>query len=129
MFIISLSNINPDIQIEYQPEYMETPPQVSYTGRNGPVYIYGGKFVENIVQALARHVVMYQMLQIDTACAAAGLEGQIALTVHDEIVSIVHDDHVDTAAMITRDCMGTPPPWASQLPVSYELAVTDHYTK
>ena len=50
--------------------------------------LYGGKLTENIVQALSRIVLFRQMLKIDTLFQSYGGESRVALSVHDEVVSV-----------------------------------------
>ncbi len=55
----------------------------SVTKRWGEKKAYGGYFVENIVQAIARDIMAFGMLAVEAA------RYQVVLTVHDEIVSEV----------------------------------------
>ena len=87
--------------------------RVVYKSRKGPISIWGGGVVENIVQALARCVVGEQMLKI-------GERYRPALTVHDAVVCVVPDDEVEEATEFIVQCMKTPPDWAKGLPVACE---------
>ena len=89
----------------------ESNSRVVYESRKGPVSIWGGAVVENIVQALARCVVAEQMLKISERYRAA-------LTVHDAVVCVVPDDEVKEATEFIVQCMMTPPDWATGLPVA-----------
>ena len=75
--------------------------------------IYGGKTVENLVQALARIVITEQMLQI-------AKRYKIVLQVHDEVVVICPESHKDKAIADITKIMSTPPAWAPDLPVACE---------
>ena len=78
--------------------------------------LFGGKLAENIVQALARIVVMDNMLTIHREL---GL--QMVLQVHDELDYVVPErDAESLAAQITR-IMSAPPAWAPDLPVAVEV--------
>ena len=94
--------------------------QVVYKSRKGPVSIWGGGVVENIVQALARCVVGEQMLKI-------GERYRPALTVHDAVVCVVPDDEVEEATEFIVQCMKTPPDWATGLPVACEAKYGKSY--
>jgi len=83
--------------------------------------IYGGKVVENIVQALARIVVSEQM----TTIKEAGFP--VVLQVHDENVMVVRVKDTDTAQQVVERVMSTSPSWATDLPVACESAVGDNY--
>jgi DNA polymerase bacteriophage-type len=86
--------------------------QISYLGINQysrkwqRLKTYGGKLVENIVQALARDVLAEGML----AAHAAG--ARIGLTVHDEIIASGAPLGVLVASMIAA------PEWAEDLPLA-----------
>ena len=69
---------------------------------------YGPKFVENIVQAIARDILCYAM-QTLRCCS-------IVAHVHDEII-IEADRRMSLEAVCEQ--MGRTPPWAKGLPVSY----------
>ena len=87
--------------------------QYVYKSRKGPVSIWGGSLVENVVQALARIVVGEQMLQIQKRY-------RVALTVHDAAVIVVPEAEKDEALAYIVECMSKPPAWASGLPVACE---------
>jgi len=94
--------------------------EYTYQTRNGPSRIYGGKVVENVVQALARCVVAEQLIKI-------AKRYRVVLTVHDSIVSCVPEDEVDEAREYIEQCMRTPPKWAAGLPVNCESEVGKSY--
>jgi DNA polymerase len=75
--------------------------------------IYGGKVVENIVQALARIVVTEQMLEISRRY-------KIALQVHDEVVVVCDQDEAEECKAYVEAVMSKPPAWAPYLPVACE---------
>jgi len=87
--------------------------RVVYDSRKGPVSIWGGGVVENVVQALARIIVGTQMVDINATY-------RVALTVHDAAVVVVPDDEVDEAIALITGLMSTPPVWAKGLPVACE---------
>ena len=92
-------------------------PSITYMGVNdknkwGRIETYGGKLVENVVQAIARDC----LAQAIEHLGAAGLP--VVFHIHDEVV-------IDTAAFDTNDAMldkvvkimSTPIPWAEGLPL------------
>jgi hypothetical protein len=83
-------------------------------------YIYGGKVIENIVQALARIVVADQMVAI-------AKEFPVALQVHDENVCVVDDADVSRAEHVMMREMSKPPTWAPTLPIACEIGVGDNF--
>ena len=84
-----------------------------YKSRKGPVTIWGGSVVENVVQALARIIVGQQMIAISKMYP-------VVLTVHDAAVCVVEEDEVDRALARIVEVMSTPPSWAKGLPVACE---------
>lgn len=94
-----------------------------YTTKRGPIKIYGGKVVENVVQALARIVVFDQMAKIDQEFRKRDSEDarfKVALTVHDEVVAVVPEDQAQRSLDFMIKVMSTPPQWAQGLPVACE---------
>lgn len=71
---------------------------------------YGGKLVENIVQAIARDLLTYALHTLDDA------GHKIVMHVHDEAVI---DEPYDSGASVESVCtlMATPPAWAQGLPL------------
>jgi DNA polymerase I-like protein with 3'-5' exonuclease and polymerase domains len=105
--------------------------QFLYDGRFGPVKIYGGKVIENVVQALARIVVFDQMAKIDQHLRKLdGKNGErykVVLTVHDEVVAVVPEHYAQTCLDFMVNVMSTPPAWAADLPVACEGDIGDSY--
>jgi DNA polymerase I-like protein with 3'-5' exonuclease and polymerase domains len=94
-----------------------------YTTKRGSIKIYGGKVVENVVQALARIVVFDQMAKIDQEFRkrdSADTRFKVALTVHDEVVAVVPKIDAQRSLDFMIKVMSTPPQWAQGLPVACE---------
>ena len=91
-----------------------------YSSRKGPVNIWGGTMVENVVQALARIIVGEQMRWISK-------QYRVALTVHDAAVLVVPEKELSAAKEYVELCMSTPPAWAKGLPVACELKFSESY--
>jgi DNA polymerase len=81
--------------------------------KNETVRIYGGKVVENIVQALARIVIGQQMLKIAERY-------RVVLTVHDAVACIAPETEVLEAKRYVEECMRSAPEWAVGLPLNCE---------
>lgn len=96
--------------------------QMAYKTRNGMVNIYGGKLIENIVQALARCIVCTQMLLIQRKTS-------VVLTVHDSAVICVPNAKVTQARAFVTACMEWTPEWAKGLPVKGEANVGLNYAE
>lgn len=85
-----------------------------YDSRQGVKSIWGGAVTENVVQALARQIIGYQMVCL------AEIGYRPVLTVHDSLVYAVPADKVEAALVDIIRVMSTPPAWASGLPVTCE---------
>jgi DNA polymerase len=81
--------------------------------KNEVVRIYGGKVIENIVQALARIVIGHQMLKIAERY-------RVVLTVHDAVACIAPETEVLEAKRYVEECMRSAPDWAVGLPLNCE---------
>lgn len=96
-----------------------------YDGRYSTKKIYGGKFVENVVQALARIVVFDQGASIEYRLRSMDMRKEnhryrVVLTVHDEVVACVPEHAAKAAKQLMESTMSTPPKWAPTLPVACE---------
>ena len=94
------------------------------TGRWIRVKAYGGIITENVVQALARDLMVHAMF----ICEREHMP--IVLTVHDEIVCEVDDNGQDWAKML-QQIMEDQPQWAidMQVPVTAECWQGTRYHK
>jgi hypothetical protein len=83
--------------------------------------VYGGKTVENLVQALAGIIVRGQMVEMS-------LSGYfVAFQVHDENVAVVPTETVEAAEADIIRIMSKPPVWAPDLPVACEAGHAINY--
>ena len=94
--------------------------QYDYKTRRGRNYIYGGKVVENVCQAIARCIIGEQMLKISKRY-------NVVLTVHDSIACCVPEDEVAEAQGYIEQCMRWTPEWAEGLPINCESGVGKSY--
>jgi DNA polymerase len=82
--------------------------------------LYGGRIVENVIQALARDILAYGILNLEKA----GFK--VILTIHDEnVVEIEKKEQLDEVTKI----MCTLPEWAKGCPISAEGFVAERYRK
>lgn len=79
--------------------------------------LWGGKVTENVVQALARIIVMENMLAI---WRELGLRP--ALQQHDELDYVVMESEAEGISAQIGRIMSKPPSWAPDLPVAVEIA-------
>lgn len=97
---------------------------IQETKQWGETDTYGGKLTENIVQAIARDLIGYAMILLEDAGY------RIVAHIHDECIAEVPKDgnekqYYDVMAAL----MGTPPDWASDLPLRADGYLTPYYKK
>lgn len=80
---------------------------------------YGGKFVENVTQALARDILVYSIVNLFNAGY------KIVCHVHDEIVVECDPGHQQRIT----DIMKTLPSWCSDMPINAEGQELEFYKK
>lgn len=98
----------------------------TYGGK--PKYLYGGKLLENIVQALARICVMDTAVNVRRRLAAEGHDDiRLNLQVHDELVYIAPSHHAEWLRDIVIDEMRKPPRWGVDIPLDAEGDVGQSY--
>jgi DNA polymerase len=101
-----------------------------YDARYGANKIYGGKVIENVVQALARIIVFDQMAKIDQQFRKKDSKAnrfKVVLTVHDEVVACVPEKVVDKCVEYMEKAMSVPPSWCADLPIACEANYGDNY--
>jgi DNA polymerase len=82
--------------------------------------LYGGKLVENIVQAVARCVMTDGMLRIQKRYPCV-------LTVHDEVVALVPDDEAEEAEKWVLAQMTMEPRYMKGIPLDAESSFAKRY--
>jgi hypothetical protein len=100
------------------------------TGREEWVYgrgqhkarIYGGKVVENIVQALARTTIAGYTMDFFKATGR-----RPAVRPYDELVYVVPEDEAEALLALLQSIMRTPPAWWPNLVVWSEGGISDTY--
>lgn len=85
-------------------------------------YIYGGKVVENVIQALSRIVLTDQMLNTQKwlgrqKAADPRRFYQVVTSTYDEIVTCVPIDRAEETMAVLKKEMATAPPWCADLPL------------
>ena len=85
-----------------------------------PTYIYGGKLIENVCQALARIIIGEQMLMV-------ARKYRVVMTVHDAVGVIAPIEEADKARAFVEQCMRMRPKWAPTLPLNCESKIGASY--
>lgn len=93
-----------------------------YVGGRGKCWLTGGTMTENIVQAIARDVLVYHMQIIDR-------KYPVVLHVHDEPVMEIPEIGASSALSECIHIMKSPPAWAGGLPLGAEGHFARRYTK
>lgn len=84
---------------------------------------YGGKLVENIVQAIARDCLARAMLALEN------VNYKIVFHIHDEVVIEVDKHNAESAYRLIKEIMCIPIPWAQGLILNAEGFTSDYYMK
>lgn len=85
-----------------------------------PTKIYGGKLFENVVQALARVVVMDQTVEV-------AKHFRVVHSVYDEIICCVPEAAAEECEKCLKEVLSTSPAWAPDFPVAAETGIGDFY--
>ena len=86
-------------------------------------HLWGGSIVENVVQAVARDLLGYWILE----CEKYNLP--VVLTSHDEIVSLVAKERAEDCLAAAISIMRQGPDWAEGLPLNAEGEISMRYKK
>jgi DNA polymerase len=105
---------------ELKVEPGEKGPSFMYRTRKGFTYIYGGKVIENVCQAVARCIIGEQMLRI-------AKRYRVVMTVHDAIACIAPEAEAQEAMAYVMECMRWTPAWAEGLPLNCEAGFSRRY--
>jgi DNA polymerase len=105
---------------ELKVEPGEKGPSFMYRTRKGFTYIYGGKVIENVCQAVARCIIGEQMLRI-------AKRYRVVMTVHDAIACIAPEAEAQEAMAYVMECMRWTPTWAEGLPLNCEAGFSRRY--
>lgn len=85
--------------------------------------IYGPKLGQNIVQSLARDIIVGHMLEFQRTTGF-----RVANTVHDEVITVVPEAEAEAALAEMQRIMRTPPDWMPLLVTWSEGGVGDRYS-
>lgn len=107
--------------MRYDKPAMEISFATEYKGQWLREKTYGGKLIENIVQAIARDVMMEGMYNAEKA------EYPVIGTVHDEVITLRDKSTGDIKALELLVC--DVPDWADGMPLAAKGFVCDRYKK
>jgi hypothetical protein len=93
---------------------------------NGARYkLYGGKWLENMVQFLARVATMQAAVRLRKPLREYGV--RLNHTSHDELIYVVPDKFVDKVALLVKQEMSRTPQWAPRLPLACSIGIGQSY--
>ena len=124
-----LRYFRPSVHVEYERQVLhywaatsEKAIKTDCNGKLGWFKSWGGKLVENVVQAIARDIMCCGMVTL------AGLGYKIVLHTHDEIVAEVPEKYNPKAEEFAKQ-MCILPGWATGLPIAAKGFVAQRYRK
>jgi hypothetical protein len=88
--------------------------------------LYGGKLLENIVQALARIITMDVALRLVDVLAENYL-ARLALQAHDELAYVCPDEHAPMVKHLLEQEMRVSPVWMPNIPLNCEAGIGKNY--
>lgn len=96
---------------------------IHYFFGNGFVQTYGGKIVENIIQAIGRDILAGALVAL--------IEGgyRVPLHVHDETVVEIIKGDPRVVFEVESVVLGSKPKWATGLPIAVKSCTADNYRK
>jgi DNA polymerase len=107
----------------YDPDTGKKRTGLVFDTQKGRELTYGGKLCENVVQKLSRDILAEAIVR----CEETGLE--VVLTVHDEIVCEVPEEHGEEALALQEKLMCTHPRWGVGIPLNVEGFLAKRYRK
>ena len=118
-----LAYVRPKIEVEpeFNREGLTYEGSEQTSGKWTRLRTYGGKLVENIVQAIARDCLAVAMKRLE------GVGFRIVMHIHDEVVIECHADACDL--MDVCRIMGEPIDWAKGLTLTADGYITGYYKK
>jgi DNA polymerase len=103
----------------------QTPDGWVYDHAGEPRRLYGGALLENIVQALARIIVMDAAVRIKQRVSPYGIG--LALQVHDALAAVIPEELVTWAGNIMKEEMNRTVKWAPELPLAADFKTGPTY--
>ena len=86
--------------------------------------------INSLIQGSAADVIKVAMIRLNNSLATSGTGGKLLLTVHDELVTRVHNDYADECAAVVREAMVGPGIQSMvQVPLNIDLKVVDKWSE
>jgi DNA polymerase bacteriophage-type len=107
--------------VRFEPARIVLPNGMVLRYQRDDPHLYGAKMLENVVQALARVVLMQAALRL------ARRGARFVLQSHDELGFVVADEQVERVKPIIVEEMTRTPDWLLELPLAVEVGVGSTY--
>jgi|SRR5215471_1392965 len=103
------------------PHYNAETREYGYTYGGDHYKIYGAKMMENIIQFLARNIIM------DAAVRMSEHGYDYALQSHDELAYVVEDRRAEEVKPLLHAELARRPTWGTDIPLAAEVQLADNY--
>lgn len=116
------------VPLDYAPSYGEQV-GLAYVNaqRGGYAKVHSGVFNNNVIQSVCRDVNFHATKTILSGIKDFDPYADVVMSVHDETVSLVREEHAEAVLDFKLSVMKTPPPFWPDLPVDAEGAIGDTY--
>lgn len=108
-------------EVEARPSELQAKVVKNSTNPRDKKHLYGGKIVENLVQAYSREVLCDRLYVLEQM----GI--RLIFSVHDEGLWEVPQEGADNARELIETIMSSSPSWAPDLPLKCEAKLLPHY--
>ena len=102
--------------------------KIKVKGRYPTKNLWRGLVLENIVQAIARDILVWQMVAIENELQKSNY-GWVQGSVHDEVLAAVKEEHGQAAYDLMATIMKTAPEWCEDIPLFNEGGFGREYSK
>jgi DNA polymerase len=115
-------------------EYSKGYSNFMYRERKKVIYTYGGKIIENLMQALGRAIVAEQLLVIDKTLKKEFVKrrtdvARVVGMTHDENIAVFPERYAKAAQEMMLHEMTIAPKWASGIPLASDGGYDVRYSK
>lgn len=94
--------------------------QFTYERASGTTHIFAGKFVENLVQYLARQIIMEQTVRVNRRYP-------VVMHSHDEFTCVAEKEKAEECGVTMKEIMEERIGWWPSLPLNAEVKIANRY--
>jgi DNA polymerase len=92
-------------------------------------YVHGSKVFQRIIQALARDIVMNQMIEVERRIKRGDMAGRVVMHVYDEVTISVAEHLAEETLEQLMEIMRIVPSYVEGLPLDCEGTISKHFLK